>query len=77
LRAENVNTVVYRLNLTGTSLIKNKAPYELNFNEESKINHLRIFGTEIFTHIIKENRQKRDANSKNGIFFYYSNNTKS
>ena len=76
LWAESVNTVVYTLNLTGTSSIKGKTPYELYFNKDPKISHLRIFGTEVFTHIPKEKRQKWDAKSKKGIFVGYSNNTK-
>lgn len=76
LWAESVNTVVYTLNLTGTSSIKDKTPYELYFDKEPKINHLQIFGSEVFTHIPKEKRQKWDVKSKKGIFVGYSNYTK-
>jgi len=61
---EIVNAVVYTLNLSGTSSVKNKPPYELCFNKEPKINHLRMFGKEVLNHIPKEKRQKWDAKSK-------------
>ncbi|XP_050427367.1 uncharacterized protein LOC126837493 [Adelges cooleyi] len=45
--AEAVNTSVYVLNLTGKSTVEGKSPYELYFNKEPDIRHLRVFGTEI------------------------------
>lgn len=76
--AESVNTVVYTFNLSGTSSVKNKPPYEFYFNKKPKINHLRIFGTEVFTinSYSKGKRQKWDAKSKKGIFVGYINNRK-
>lgn len=65
LWAESVNTVVYTLNLTGTSSIKDKILYELYYDKRPKINRLQIFGLEVYTHIPKEK-----------IFVGYSDNTK-
>ena len=73
LWAEAVNTSVYILNRTGTSLVKGKSPYELWFDKEvTNINHLRVFGTECFVHIPKCNRKKWDRKSIKGILVGYS-----
>lgn len=76
LWAEAVNTSVYVLNLTGTSSIKGKTPYELWFGKVPKIDHLRIFGSVVYTHVPKERRQKWDKKSQKGVFVGYDQNVK-
>ncbi|EFN72158.1 Copia protein, partial [Camponotus floridanus] len=46
--AEAVNSAVHVLNRTGTSTVPNKTPYELWYNKRAKMDHLRIFGSEVF-----------------------------
>lgn len=76
LWAEAVNTVVYVLNRTGTSSVKNKSPYQLWFNKEPDVSHLRVFGTEVYVHVPKVKRKKWDAKSRSGIFVGYDENVK-
>lgn len=49
---------------------------KLYFNREFKINHLRVFGTEVYVHMPKQQRRKWDPKSKSGIFVGYANSTK-
>lgn len=76
LWVENVNTAVYTINRTGTSTVKDKTPFEIYFRKEPEIKHLRVFGTNVFTHIPKQKRQKWDPKSKKGIFVGYVVNVK-
>lgn len=74
--AEAVNTAVYVLNRTGTSPIKNKTPYELLYKKKPVIDHLRIFGSTVYTHIPKQRRKKWNVKAKKGILVGYCENTK-
>jgi transposase InsO family protein len=76
LWAEAVNTVVYTLNRTGNSGQEGNTPYELWFNKTPNINHLKIFGSEVYVHIPKEKRRKWDQKGRKGIFVGYSEETK-
>lgn len=76
LWAEAVNTAVFILNRTGTSTVKEKTPYELWNGEPAKIDQFRIFGSEVYVHIPKQQRRKLDAKSKKCIFFGYENDMK-
>jgi len=62
--------------MTGTSSEKGKPPYELYFKVMSDINHLRVFGTVVYTYIPKQKCQKWNPKSEKGIFIDYSNSTK-
>lgn len=74
--AEAVNTAVYVLNRTGPSPVNNKTSFELFFKKKPSINHLRVFGSEVFVHIPKEKRRKWNKKAKNGIFIGYCDDTK-
>lgn len=74
--AEAVNTAVYVLNRTGPSPMKGKTPHELWFKRKPTINHLRCFGSEVFSHVPKEKRRKWDSKAIRGIFVGYCDNTK-
>ncbi len=76
LWAEAVNTAVYVMNCTGPSPVKDKTPFELFYNKKPSINHLRVFGSEVFVHIPKEKRKKWNKKAKRGIFIGYSDDTK-
>lgn len=71
--AEAVNTAVYVLNCSGPSPVANKAPFELFFNKKPSIEHLRVFGSEVFVHVPKEKRRKCIFK---GIFIGYCDDTK-
>lgn len=70
------NTAVNVLNRTGTSTVVGKTPYELWHNKEVKIDHLRIFGSEVFIHIPREKRKKLDPKASKCIFVGYDNHSK-
>jgi len=58
LYAEAVNTFVYTINRTGNTVQEGKTPYNLWFNKTPEISHLKIFGSEVYVHILKEKRRK-------------------
>lgn len=74
--AEAVSFAVHVLNRTGTSTVEAKSPYELWYNKEAKIDHLRIFGSDVFVHIPKQKRQKLDAKAVKCVFVGYDNHSK-
>src|SRR5580765_4598794 len=76
LWAEAVNTVVYVLNRTGNSDHEGKTPYDLWYDKTPNINHLKIFGSEVYVHVPKEKRRKWDKKGRKGIFIGYSEETK-
>ncbi|KFD66793.1 LOW QUALITY PROTEIN: hypothetical protein M514_20937, partial [Trichuris suis] len=74
LWAEAVATAAYIYNLTGRTPEEGKSPYELWHNRTvPKISHLRVFGTECFVHIPKQQRQKWSRKSDKGILVGYEN----
>ena len=74
--AEAVSTAVYVLNRTGKSSVVGKSPFEIWFNAIPKLDHLRIFGSEVYVHVPKERRQKWDSKSEKCVFVGYSENVK-
>jgi hypothetical protein len=75
LWAESYNCAVYTLNRTLSSTIS-ATPYELWFGRKPKLDHLRIFGCEAYTHIPACDRRKLDPKSIKCIFVGYCDNTK-
>lgn len=76
LWAEAVNCAVFVLNRSGTSTVKGKTPFELWYGKNADIQHFRTFGTQVFVHIPKQQRQKLDAKSKQCTFVGYDENVK-
>lgn len=76
LWAEAVNTAVYILNRTGNSSIEGVSPYELWFGKKPDIDHFKIFGSKVFTHIPTQQRKKWDSKAEVGVFVGYCDNTK-
>lgn len=74
--AEAVNWAVHVLNRTGTSTVVEKSPYELWHDKRANIDHLRIFGSEMFVHIPKEKRRKLDPKAVKCVFVGYDNDSK-
>lgn len=74
--AEAVNTAVYVLNRTGSSSVVGATPYDLWFGKPPRIDHLRVFGSEVFIHVPKQHRRKWDKKSNKGIFVGYPEDTK-
>lgn len=76
LWAEAVNTAVYILNRNGSSSIKGMSPYELWFGKQPDIDHFKIFGSKVYTHIPKQKRKKWDSKAEVRVFVGYCDNTK-
>lgn len=74
--AEAVNTAVYVLNRSGTSTVVDGTPYELWYGKRAKIEHLHIFGSEVFVHVPKEKRLKFDPKAVKCIFVGYDGSSK-
>ncbi|KAL7292520.1 hypothetical protein TKK_0014093 [Trichogramma kaykai] len=67
LWAEAANCAIFVLNMTGPSRINSKTPYELWYDKDIKLPDLKVFGTECFSHIPKQKRQKLDKKSVKGF----------
>uniref|UniRef100_A0A0A9YMV4 Retrovirus-related Pol polyprotein from transposon TNT 1-94 n=1 Tax=Lygus hesperus TaxID=30085 RepID=A0A0A9YMV4_LYGHE len=74
--AEATNCAVYVLNLTGTSSEKGKSPHELWFGRQGKIDHLKVFGSKVYSHVPDQKRKKWDDKGKLGIFVGYEQDSK-
>ena len=70
LWAEAVNTAVHVLNRSASSK-KTATPYELWVGTKPHLEHLRIFGSQVFAHVPKQFTRKFDARSKPNIFVGY------
>uniref|UniRef100_A0ABD2WMS0 Integrase catalytic domain-containing protein n=1 Tax=Trichogramma kaykai TaxID=54128 RepID=A0ABD2WMS0_9HYME len=71
LWAEAANCAIFVLNMTGPSRINSKTPYELWYDKDIKLPDLKVFGTECFSHIPKQKRQKLDKKSVKGFVVGY------
>lgn len=74
--AEAVNTAAYLRNRTGTSGLSGKTPFEVWHGRKPDISNLRIFGSEVMTHIPKERRLKLDRKSKKMFIVGYGDTVK-
>ncbi|KAF8774799.1 Copia protein like [Argiope bruennichi] len=68
------DTAVYLLNHTGLSPDDSKSPHELWTGEpKTKLDHLKVFGTECYAHVPKIFRSKFEDKSVHGHFVGYVN----
>ena len=65
-------TVVYVQNHTPHEVLSNKTPEEAFLRETPEVNHLRIFGSPMYIHVLKEKRTKLYPSRKKGIFIGYN-----
>lgn len=66
---------MYTLNRTGRSSVEDKSSFVLSHGKGPNLDHLRVFGTEVFMHVPSKKSQKLDNKSKKGIFVEYQENT--
>ena len=76
LWVEAVNYVVYILNHTSTSSVKDLSPYEIWNQRKRNIKDLRAFGEMVYMHIPMIKRTKLHKKSEKGYFLGYQENTK-
>ena len=71
-----VDTACYLKNISPTSALVDKTPYEVWFGQKPFVAHLRVFGCEAFMHVPKEKRSKLDNKAEKCIFIGYKDGIK-
>ena len=74
--AEVVNTICYVLNRVFIHPFLNKTSYELFYGRTPKISYFKVFGCKCFLLNTRDNLDKFDAKSDEGIFLGYSSRSK-
>ena len=74
--AEVVNTTCYVLNRVLIRPLLNKTSYELFYGRTPKIDYFKVFGCKCFLLNTRDNLDKFDAKSDEGIFLGYSSRRK-
>jgi len=72
LWAEAANTAVYLKNRTATETLNGLTPFEKWFGEKPSLTHLRVFGSECYAHVPKDQRTKWEMNSIKCLLVSYS-----
>lgn len=73
--AEAVNTACYLRNRSMVSGLE-KTPYEIFYKKKPNLEHIRIFGSVVMTHVPKEKRAKWDKKSEQLVLVGFSETTK-
>ena len=71
-----VNIACYLKNISPTSTLVDKTPYEVWPGKKTYVAHLKIFGYEAFMHVPKEKRSKLDNKDEKCIFVGYKDGIK-
>ena len=58
LWAEAINSAAYVINCTGPTRVADMTLYELWLGKTAAVDHIKVFGTECFTHIPKQKHCK-------------------
>ena len=74
--AEAVSTATYLRNRCPTRAVDEMTPYEAWNGVKPRVEHLRVFGCDVYTHIPKDERGKFDAKARKCIFLGYGKETK-
>ena len=74
--AEAISTAVYIRNRCPTKAVSEMTPYEAWYGEKPKVEHLRVFGCDAYSHIPKDERSKFDSKARKCILLGYGNQTK-
>lgn len=76
LWAEAANTAVYMKYRTASATLNGMTPYEIWFGIKPSLSNLKIFGSECYVHVPKEQRTKWDAKSIKCMMVGYSEGNK-
>jgi hypothetical protein len=57
--------------------LEEKTPEEVFMSKKPSVDHLRIFGSLVYTHVPKEKKTKLEPSGKKGTFVGYSETSKS
>ena len=74
--AEAISTAAYLRNRAPTSTVEGKTPYQAWNGWKPKVKHLRVFGSDAFAHVPKDERGKLDSKSKKCILLGYGERRK-
>ena len=72
---EAISTAVYLKNRTPVKAL-NKTPFEVWHGKKPKVNHLRMFGSDAYAHVVQDERAKFDTKTRKCIMIGYENVTK-
>lgn len=73
---ECVQTVVFWINRTPTTLFKGKYPYEILFSSQQKLELLRVFGYLCYVHYSPRTKDKFGPRSRRCVFLGYHSRKK-
>lgn len=76
LWAEATNTAVHVKNRTASDTLNGATPYERWFGTKPSVKHLRIFGSECYVHVTKDQRGKFQENSIRCLMVGYCQDSK-
>ena len=71
---EAVLTACYLMNIRLCVTDKTKTAYEVWHGHKPLVQHLRVFGCDVYVHIHKDHRTKMQAKAVKGIFIGYDRN---
>jgi len=71
---EALYTTMHFINLSPVVALNSEVPNKIWFGNNVKYDHLRVFGCKAFVHVLKDERSKLDAKSKQCIFIGYDEN---
>ena len=74
--AEALSTAVYLSNRSPTKAVQGMTPFEAWTKEKPAVGHLRVFGSDAYAHVLKEERRKLDSKAKKCILVGYGEETK-
>ena len=67
---------MYIQNGSPHAILGEKNPEEVFTRKKPAVDHMRIFGTPVYIHVLKEKRAKLELSGKKGIFVGYSDSSK-
>ena len=70
--AEAVSTAVYLRKRCPTKAVDGVTPYEAWYGEKSTVEHLRVFGCDLYAHVPKDKRGKFDSKARKCILIVYN-----
>jgi hypothetical protein len=77
LWGEAAMTAIYVQNRSSHRILKDMTPEESFSGKKPNVENLRIFGCHVYSHILKDKRNKLEPLGKKGIFMGYSDSSKS
>lgn len=68
---DGINTATHIINRLASTVLAEKSPWELLYNEEAPIDHLRVFGCICFVNTFPSQHDKFDPRALAGVFLGY------